>query len=200
MSRGAALAVLVLLAPMPSHAAETLGRLFFTPEQRAQLDTLRIRKVVSAQTKDEPPPEFVTYNGIIRRTDGKTTVWVNNKALSETELRDQPAIGGRISRDGQILLGVSQTGAAGQLQLKVGQSAELLSGRVNEPFSAPPATSVAKPQPKPGTESNPPDSSAAKPVPATRRSAAKPGGDEPVSPADREAILLRERAGDAAAK
>jgi len=190
------IALVVLLSPLVAQAAEPLGRLFFTPEQRALLDTLRTRKVVAVQTKDEPPLEIVTYSGIVRRSDGKTTVWVNNQALSEADLREQPAIAGRISRDGKILLGAGK----GSMQLKVGQSAELLSGRVSEPFSAPPTTSVPKPQAKPGTESNPPDPSAAKPASVTRRSDAKPGGDEPASPADREAILLRERISDAPAK
>lgn len=144
----ALLAALLLLLPFVSHAAEPLGRLFFTPEQRAQLDTLRTRKVVAVQTKDEPPPEIVTYSGIIRRSDGKTTVWVNNQALSEADLRDQPAIAGRISRDGKILLGAGKGG----MQLKVGQSAELLSGRVAESYSAaqtaPAPASKPKPEPK----------------------------------------------------
>ena len=66
---------ILLLVPSPAvWAAEPLGRLFFTPEQRAQLDTLRIKKVVASQTKDEPAPEFITYNGIIRRSDGKAIV------------------------------------------------------------------------------------------------------------------------------
>lgn len=143
------IALVALLSPLAAQAAEPLGRLFFTPEQRAQLDTLRTRKVVAVQTKDEPPPEIVTYSGIVRHSDGKTTVWVNNKALSEADLREQPAIAGRISRDGTILLGAGK----GSMQLKVGQSAELLSGRVAESYTvsqtAPVPASPPKPEPKP---------------------------------------------------
>ncbi|MBY0266473.1 MAG: hypothetical protein K2W84_08665, partial [Burkholderiales bacterium] len=66
--------------PAPATPAQTpvVGRLFFTPEQREQLDLLRLKKVVASQAKDEPPPEIITYEGIVRRADGQTTVWVNN--------------------------------------------------------------------------------------------------------------------------
>lgn len=151
----ALLIALALLLPPVANAADTIGRLFFTPEQRTQLDTLRIKKVVAVQTKDEPPPEIVTYSGIIRRTDGKTTVWVNNKALSEADLRNQPSVSGRVSRDGQILL----EAGSGKMQLKVGQSAELLSGRVAESYSAVQATPAPASKSKP--ESKPPSTPAA---------------------------------------
>jgi hypothetical protein len=164
----AALTALIVLAPPAANAAEPLGRLFFTPEQRAQLDSLRIRKVVATPTKDEPPPEFVTYNGIVRRSDGKATVWVNSKALSEADLRDQPAISGRISRDGQILL---QAGNTGKMQLKVGQSAELLSGRVTESYTA--AQTASPPAAKPRTESAPASTS------ATEKSGTATGSAQP---------------------
>jgi hypothetical protein len=143
-----ALALLALLTPLTAYGADTLGRLFFTPDQRAQLDALRTKRVVASQSKEEPLPEVVTFNGIVRRSDGKTTVWVNNQALSEADLRDKPAIAGRVSRDGKILLQATQPGTA-RTQLKVGQSAELLSGQVAESYNA--TTSAAartlKPEP-----------------------------------------------------
>lgn len=188
------LLILALLLPPAAHAAEPLGRLFFTPEQRVQLDTLRIRKVVAVQTKEEPPPEIITYSGIVRRSDGKATVWVNSKALSEADLRDQPSISGRIGRNGQILL----EAGGGKMRLKVGQSAELLSGRVDEAYSAQRTTSVPVAKPNPKTDTNLPAKPAAD-TPASRP-AAKQSGEEPVQPADREAILLRERISDAPAK
>ena len=145
--RGAAFTMLLLIAALMSllpaaHAADTIGRIFFTPAQRAQLDLARTQKIVATQTKDEPIPEFVTYNGIVRHGDGKATVWVNNKAMSDAELSAAQPLTGRIDRSGQILLQAPQ--GAGALQLKVGQSAELLSGRVGEAYAMPRATPVAK--------------------------------------------------------
>jgi hypothetical protein len=193
------LLALALLLPINTLAAEsgTVGRLFFTPEQRAQLDTLRVKKVVATQTKDEPPPEVVTYNGIVRRSDGKATVWVNNKALTEGELSTAESVSGRISRDGQILLGNPASGA-GKMQLKVGQSAELLSGRVGESYSVLQNTQApgSKPKPAPTTETN----AQAESAPATRQPMTKDGGENSARPAVREAAPSRERASDATAK
>lgn len=120
--------------PAPATPVQTpvVGRLFFTPEQREQLDLLRLKKVVASQAKDEPPPEIITYEGIVRRTDGQTTVWVNNKPLTERELREAPAVAGHIERDGRLRLQAGQAGAGAALRLKVGQRAELSSGRVEE--------------------------------------------------------------------
>jgi hypothetical protein len=183
----------ILLLPLSTLAAEPLGRLFFTPEQRAQLDSLRTKKVVAAQVKDEPAPEFITFNGLIRRDDGKTTIWVNNKALSEADLRDQQAIAGSISRDGKIRLGSDK----GSMQLKVGQRAELLSGRIEEAYSAQRSTSAPSDNTKPKTNTNLPGKPATDP-PSTKTATKKDG--EESAPADREATQLRDRINDVPAK
>lgn len=174
------IAVLLLATAQLAQAAEPIGRIFYTPEQRAQLDTLRSQKAVALQVRDEPVPEIVTYKGIVRRSDGKATVWVNNEALSEAELRDKQSIVGRVDRNGQILLQTPQA-ASRQLQLKVGQSAELLSGRIDEPYAvqrtAPPQLKPeTKPKPAPAAtkepEARPPD--AARPDLPLRPPAAQP--------------------------
>lgn len=177
---------IALLLPLAANGAETLGRLFFSPEQRAQLDTLRIKKVVATQTKDEPPPEFVKYSGIVRRNDGRTTVWVNNKALSDKEIRETSSLVGRVERDGRITVQTNTQGSiAPTLQLKVGQSAELLSGRVQEPFSpraAPERNTAATTKPATAEERDSPD----KP-PAPPSSAALLMEAAKISPSDPEA-------------
>lgn len=145
------IAVLLLATAQLAQAAEPIGRIFYTPEQREQLNTLRSQKAVAIQVRDEPVPEFVTYQGIVRRSDGKATVWVNNEALSEAELRDKQSIVGRVDRNGQILLQTPQA-ASRQLQLKVGQSAELLSGRIDEPYAV---QRTSPPQLKPETKPGP---------------------------------------------
>ena len=144
------LAALLLLVIMPIvRAADPvpIGRIFFTPEQRAQLDLLRTQKAVASQVRDEPIPENVTYNGIVRRSDGKTTVWVNNEAMTDAELRVKQSIVGRVDRNGRILLQTPQATGAAQLQLKVGQSAELLSGKIDETYAAPRPAPVIQAKP-----------------------------------------------------
>lgn len=169
-------ALLLLAFSQLAQAADPapIGRIFFSPEQRAQLDVLRTQKAVATQVRDEPVPENVTYNGIVRRSDGKATVWINNEALTDTELRVKQSIVGRIDRSGQILLQTPQVSGAAQLQLKVGQTAELLSGKVDETYSAQRQAAAAKTKPAPPQ----------KPV-----AAAVPGG---------EAAAPRAQGGDAA--
>lgn len=191
-------ALLLLALPQIAQAAEPVpvGRIFFTPVQRAQLDLLRTQKAVASKVRDEPVPENVTYNGIVRRSDGKTTVWVNNEAMTDAELRVKQSIVGRIDRNGQILLQTPQLTGAAQLQLKVGQSAELLSGKIDETYAAPRAATAAKQK----AESKSPTTSAAEPAPAPPQPAAERNSAELVRPADRETTPLRERPGDAPAK
>jgi hypothetical protein len=142
------LLTILLIAALPAaHAAELAGRLFFTQDQRVQLDQLRKQKAVASQARDEPAPETVTYNGIIRRSDGKTTIWMNNQPMSAAELRSGQAVTGTVSRDGRILLQNPQAGSGSKLELKVGQSATLLSGKVDESFSSQRAQTPAKVKP-----------------------------------------------------
>lgn len=129
------------MAALPAQAMDiAAGRIFFTPEQRTQLDMLRKQKAIAAKTSDEPVPETVTFNGIVRRNDGKTTVWLNNEALSESDLQNKQSIVGSIGRDGRVTLQAPQSA----VELKVGQSATLFSGKVDESFTQRPTT--AKPQ------------------------------------------------------
>ena len=61
------------------HAADIprLGRLFYTPEERAEME-YRARQQSSAST------DVVRFTGRIRRSDGKTTEWVNGQQSTGT--------------------------------------------------------------------------------------------------------------------
>lgn len=180
-------AVAVLVLAQAAHAAEPIERIFFTPEERARLDLLRSQKAVAVQVKDEPVPEIVKFNGIVRRNDGKATVWINNQSLSEVELRDKQSIVGSVSRNGQITLQAPQSTV--QMRLKVGQSAELLSGRVDESYAAAQQAAVTtKPAPAPATKKEEARSPAPKPEPARS------------TPPAADALPMSERPNDANAK
>jgi hypothetical protein len=79
------IAALLACASSPSLAAtDEMGRLFYTPAQRAQLEAARAHGLRAggsrnAQTagEDNPPLRF---DGIVTRSDGKTTRWVDGKA------------------------------------------------------------------------------------------------------------------------
>ena len=70
---------LTLLAGGPLHA-EPLGRLFLTPERRAMLERQRQQNVQTAQTLEGT---VMSLDGVVTRSSGKTTVWINQHAQHE---------------------------------------------------------------------------------------------------------------------
>ena len=54
--------------------AEELGRLFFTPQQRQDLDRRRSTNAVAATVT---AVDQVTINGQVSRSGGKSTTWIN---------------------------------------------------------------------------------------------------------------------------
>jgi hypothetical protein len=143
-----------LAAAQAPRAAEPVGRLFFTPAQRASLDVARTQRaratLANEKTEQEaaPVPQTITYGGIVRRSDGKSTAWFNNQPVNDREPLGGAAIVGRVRSDGSVTLQVMQSGRS--VSLKPGQSVELLSGAVEEGYSR--RLDVAKPEPKPAAK------------------------------------------------
>lgn len=84
MNRTSAIvASLLILAAMPLRG-ESLGRLFFTPEQRAVLDQQRLR---NQHALPGTLPDAATYSldGRVRRSSGRDTTWINGMPLSERD-------------------------------------------------------------------------------------------------------------------
>lgn len=73
MSR--AIALLVLLAHCALCGAQELGRLFFSPTERAALDAQRRDKAARPSTVAAPAP--MRIDGYVLRSDGRSTVWIN---------------------------------------------------------------------------------------------------------------------------
>ncbi|MGK5039956.1 hypothetical protein ACQ4WQ_06420 [Janthinobacterium sp. GB1R12] len=108
-----------------------LGRLFLSPEQRAQLDAQRYGPPPAnpALTPPPPPPPPpppappVELNGVVQRSSGRSTVWLNQAAQNEPYnqlAREQPgSLTLRLST-GQVVL------------LKPGQRYDPASGTVTE--------------------------------------------------------------------
>ncbi len=69
-------AVFLLLSTSALPAAdEPLGRLFFTPERRAALE--RQRQLNIQETQQVIEGATLTVSGVVKRSSGKTTTWVN---------------------------------------------------------------------------------------------------------------------------
>jgi len=63
-------------------SAQELGRLFFTPEQRQALD--RQRQLNIQEKQEIVEDATLTINGVVTRSSGKRTVWINGVAQSGT--------------------------------------------------------------------------------------------------------------------
>jgi hypothetical protein len=83
----AAIALISLCAGLLASAAagaQELGRLFFTPEQRAALDARRKARVPDKPAATPQAELPVTrINGAVQRSGGRSTVWVNGEAVPE---------------------------------------------------------------------------------------------------------------------
>jgi hypothetical protein len=127
--------IAMILALAGTAKADSIGRLFFTPEQRVVLDNARGQKVkieVEAQS-EEPAPDIVSLNGVVKRDDGHTTVWLNNRAVSDHRTTGGVTIHPQGSASDPVLFTIPQ--AERVVTLRVGQNLDVTTGQVVEPYS-----------------------------------------------------------------
>ena len=122
------LCALGLAASALVNAAE-LGRLFFTPEQRTQLDNS-----YSREANTDNNDRALMLNGIVQKRDGKRTVWINGV----------PQQMGRSDENTPESVPVPLPGQNKSVKLKVGQ--RVLLGPSASPDTTQPDT------PKPDTQ------------------------------------------------
>ncbi|HEU0186851.1 MAG TPA: hypothetical protein VFR06_03040 [Gallionellaceae bacterium] len=113
---------LLLLCNAPLHAAE-LGRLFFTPEQREQLELGQLR----GNTAGDGSSATLTVNGIVQKRGGKRTVWINGIPQSDLPANEQKPAS----------TSVRVPGKGKTVEIKVGQ--KLLLDQSNPPAAESPA-------------------------------------------------------------
>jgi hypothetical protein len=71
--------LLLALAALPAWPqSEPLGRLFFTPQQRAALDRERLLGISQRPSGLDGDASY-TFNGEVRRSSGKNTRWINGE-------------------------------------------------------------------------------------------------------------------------
>lgn len=85
MKRVATLCCVLLLAcaalpPAQAEQTASLGRLFFTPEKRLLLERQRVSNIQEAQSLEG---ETMSLDGVVQRSSGKSTVWINGRAQDE---------------------------------------------------------------------------------------------------------------------
>jgi hypothetical protein len=123
--RAALLAAVVAATARPCFAEE-LGRLFFTPEQRAALDARRKARVPDKPAANVSSPTM-RLDGYVKRSSGRSTVWVNREALDEAS-PESPRIGS--GSDAPVTVGVGESRA--RVTLKPGETLDRDNGQVKD--------------------------------------------------------------------
>jgi hypothetical protein len=100
-------------------AQERLGRLFFTEQQRQDLDRRRQANIQEAATVVE---SFVTVNGQVSRSSGRSTTWLNGVPQDTARRPLDPA---RVTVPGGD--------GAPSVNLKIGQTLDKIRGEVRDP-------------------------------------------------------------------
>lgn len=125
MRAAALLLVCAALAPRAAIAQE-LGRLFFTPEERAALDARR-----RAKLPDKPAALVVSpttrINGSVKRSSGKSTLWLDGYAVTDGT---QPE-GLRVRRSGdpsRVIVTIGEDGR--RVEMRVGETLDRATGEV----------------------------------------------------------------------
>lgn len=133
--------ILLMIAFLPGHAvcadAEPLGRLFFSPDERAMLD--RMRQKSSGNTLSAT--DQITLNGLVRRSSGKTTAWINQLPQHENETTQGVVVQqGQTAKPSAVLLLPSGK----KINLKAGQTFDAGKGKVREGYED--ATALPPPE------------------------------------------------------
>ena len=117
-------------APPPAISQE-LGRLFFTPERRQLLDRQRQFNIQERQEIPEDPTLIV--NGVVTRSSGKRTIWINGVAQSEENTGSSVAITPNRENPGKVVVqpdGGSEARASvgDMVNRNTGETVDLLGG------------------------------------------------------------------------
>ncbi|MBI5659923.1 MAG: hypothetical protein HZC43_10365 [Nitrosomonadales bacterium] len=128
----------------PPALADSLGRLFFTPEQRAEFEQKRARNASGvassvapkegsitepAEKEEAPPPSVLTVNGIVQKRGGVRTIWINGI----------PQNAGSSDEHAPESLAVAVPGKAQPVRVKVGQKLLLENTPQRKPAEQKPA-------------------------------------------------------------
>ncbi len=130
-SLAAGLAALTLIALCPAASAEELGRLFFTPERRQNLD--RQRQLNIQEKQEIPDDPMLTINGVVTRSSGRRTVWINGVAQNENETLSGVAVTPRRKEPGRVVVQADEAPAGNArvgdtVNRNTGEAADLLNG------------------------------------------------------------------------
>lgn len=116
---------LLLLPMLPAVASAQardlpLGRLFHTQEERSQLNARRTSDVPGGQQAlaaqqaasaeiAPAPPEALQLNGVLQRSNGESTVWMNQQAQSGKGVRKDRTVSLQLPSGKRVILKPGQS-------------------------------------------------------------------------------------------
>ena len=130
MKRAATIFVVSALCACAAAQADELGRLFFTPEQRAALDERRKARVPDAPAAALVESPSTRLDGYVKRSGGKSTLFVNGEAIPEGSQGEGLRVIPDRSSAARATIVVGDD--AHRVPLKVGQSLDRGTGAVHD--------------------------------------------------------------------
>jgi hypothetical protein len=143
-SLAVSLFISVLSAPLQAAPDGNFGRLFSNANERSNLNVLRqnqkLKTIIAQETEQTEQvaapvpaelPAPVTMQGYVKRSDGTSTLWINNQAVQENSTVDNLKIG-QLNQRGYSKKGASTEG----LDIKIpanGKRVRLKAGQMYEP-------------------------------------------------------------------
>jgi len=119
---------LILLFLVGTAQAQELGRLFFTPEQRAALDARRKARVPDRPNITTTVSPTTRLDGYVKRQGGRSTVFVNGDAVLEGTA-DAPVVDPE-RRGGRVPVTAGEGGQ--RIELRPGETLDRDTGRVRD--------------------------------------------------------------------
>ena len=135
--------------------AQSMGRLFMTPQERATLDRQRnsgradpVATPGAAAAEVAPPPLIVVDGVLTRSQSNRTVAWIDGVPQEGSLKGGKLLVRGRDAAAGVSL----QLPSGARVTVKPGQQVDTATGRVREHDAASPGTSsVGRPGAEPGT-------------------------------------------------
>jgi hypothetical protein len=110
-------------------AAQEIGRLFFTPQQRHALDERRRTRVPDRATAAVVASPVTRVDGYVQRSGGPPTVWINGDPLSESA-PEAPRIDTTRTPSGSVSITVGEGGT--RARLRPGEALDRGTGEVRD--------------------------------------------------------------------
>jgi len=121
--------LLVMLIAAPAAQSQEVGRLFFTPDQRANLDQRRKARVPDKPAAATVAAPVTRVDGYVTRSAGPSTVWINGESVPENA-PEAPRIGSGRDPSGSVSISVGESGK--RVRLKPGESLDRGNGEVHD--------------------------------------------------------------------